>query len=85
MSTTSESYVCSGIYNSVESFLDELNQLTAIQNHFKFLRNRGGFVFINLICKNPCKNTVSHYLDQSWAKVRAHIRYIVNTHIPLQK
>ena len=65
VSTTSVSYVCSGIYSSVESFLEELNQLSAVQNHFKFLRNRGGFVFVKLICKNSCKNTAMHCLDIS--------------------
>ena len=46
LSPENESFICPGMYGTLESLLDELNSMPSVQEHFHFLQDRGGFVSV---------------------------------------
>lgn len=64
--TTSISYVTPGIYKDVEIFVDEINELSCMKNHFSLILSRGGRATIKRTCEESevCKN-IHHTLTMA--------------------
>lgn len=60
---SSESLIHPGVYDNLQSLVKEVNDLSCVQGHLKFVIERGNFIAINRIC-TACPG-VNHSIEMS--------------------
>lgn len=63
--TSMKSYLYPGVYKSLESLVDDINNLEGVKDHLIFLIEHSGYISVKRVCTSSSCLKIEHYLQLS--------------------